>query len=160
VVITCANHSFAFTPTTESTQKSSIEKTTRVVKNLTSPYPRWANLTAEQQRILYPLRDEWSQLTEIKQRKWIEIAGRYPNMSPNEQQRIQDRMIELVKLSPEQRRELRDTFKEVKTLPADDKSAKWERYQQLSDEQKAQFRANANPNNMTNKDKLPINKFN
>ncbi len=60
-------------------------------------------------------------------------------MSPAEQQRVQKRMNEWMKLTPQQRRVARDSFTRAKKLGHDQKSARWEQYQQLPPEQKEEL---------------------
>ena len=66
--------------------------------------PAWAELTAEQQLILAPLKSDWDTLEVERRQKWIQIAKRYPRMKPLEQDRVQRRMQAWASLSPEQRR--------------------------------------------------------
>jgi hypothetical protein len=42
--------------------------------------PAWAELTAEQQKILAPLKADWESLPTERKRKWIGIAKRYPTL--------------------------------------------------------------------------------
>ena len=49
---------------------------------------------------------------------------------------MQERMREWVKLTPEERRVARESYSRTKTLEPDQKTAQWQEYQQLSDEQK------------------------
>ena len=67
--------------------------------------PAWAELTAEQQKTLAPLKADWESLETERRRKWIGIAKRYPTMKAEEQERVQRRMQRWAALSPEQRRQ-------------------------------------------------------
>jgi hypothetical protein len=75
--------------------------------------PVWAELTAEQQKILSPLKADWESLETERRRKWIGVAKRYPAMTPQGQERVQRRMQAWAKLSPEQRRQARETYKQL-----------------------------------------------
>src|SRR5258708_12261930 len=44
--------------------------------------PAWAELTAEQQQVLAPLKADWDTLDPDRRLKWIAIAKRYPRMKP------------------------------------------------------------------------------
>ena len=78
----------------------------------------WAELTAEQQKILAPLKADWESLEPERRRKWIGIAKRYPKMKAEEQERVQRRMQAWAKLTPEQRRQARETYKQHRQGPA------------------------------------------
>jgi hypothetical protein len=73
--------------------------------------PSWAELTAEQQKILAPLKADWESIETERRRKWIGIAKRYPTMKVQEQERVQRRMQTWAKLTPEQRRQARENYK-------------------------------------------------
>jgi len=64
------------------------------------------------------------------------MIKRYPSLTPDQQARMQERMRDWVTLTPEQRRVARESYARAKKLEPDQKSAKWQEYQQLSDEQK------------------------
>lgn len=49
---------------------------------------------------------------------------------------MHERMRDWAKLTPEQRRVARESYSRAKRLEPDQKTAQWEEYQQLSDEQK------------------------
>lgn len=105
--------------------------------------PRWVELTPAQRQALAPLAAEWDQLDAIRKKKWLEIAARYAQMGQEEQQRLQDRMREWAKLTPEQRRVARESYARAKKLDAGQKSAKWELYQSLPEEEKQKLAAKA-----------------
>lgn len=101
--------------------------------------PAWAELTAAQQTALAPLAPEWDQMPLARKTKWLAIGNKFASMSPAEQQRVQKRMSEWMKLTPQQRRVARDSFTRAKKLGQDQKSARWEQYQQLPPEQKEEL---------------------
>lgn len=101
--------------------------------------PLWVALTAQQKLTLAPLAPEWDKFDEIHKKKWIEIASKYASMKPDEQIRVQERMHTWMKLTPEQRMQVRENFTRSKQIKPEQKSAQWQEYQQLSDEQKAQL---------------------
>ncbi len=105
--------------------------------------PLWAELTHSQQEALQPLgAAEWDQLDSLRKHKWLDIANRYSSMKPDEQQRVHERMRDWVKLSPEQRRVARENYARSKKIEASQKSAQWEQYQQLPEDEKRRL-ANA-----------------
>ena len=96
--------------------------------------PAWAELTAEQQATLAPLKNDWDTLDLERRQKWIQIAKRYPRMKPLEQERVQRRMQTWANLSPEQRRQARENYKQLAKAkrPANkDLRQAWADYQAL-----------------------------
>src|SRR4051812_39505256 len=79
--------------------------------------PVWSELTPAQQQILGPLKPEWDNFDSTRRKKWVEVAGRYPKMKPEEQQRLQKRMTEWVKLTPQERRAAREKYQTLQKLP-------------------------------------------
>lgn len=124
------------TPTPANTAKA-VHTAQQVAK------PRWTELSPAQQHALAPLASEWDKLDSFRKGKWLAIANKFPSMKPDEQQRMQERMHDWVSLTPEQRRVARESFARAKKLNPDQKSAQWERYQQLPDEQKKKLAAGA-----------------
>ena len=96
--------------------------------------PAWAELTAGQQQILAPLKADWESLEAERRRKWIGVAKRYPNMTPQGQERVQRRMQTWAKLTPEQRRQARETYKQIVKVPPEKRGnlrEQWAEYQAL-----------------------------
>ena len=96
--------------------------------------PAWAELTADQQMILAPLKTDWESLDPDRRRKWIGIANRYPKMKAEEQERVQRRMQAWAKLSPEQRRQARENYKRIVKTPPEKREQlrqAWAEYQAL-----------------------------
>ena len=98
--------------------------------------PAWAELTAEQQQVLAPLKADWDSLEPDRRQKWIAIAKRYPRMKTVEQERVQRRMQAWAALSPEQRRQARENYKHLaktqRPAPTKDLREAWAEYQALS----------------------------
>ncbi|HZE62222.1 MAG TPA: DUF3106 domain-containing protein [Burkholderiales bacterium] len=98
--------------------------------------PAWAELTAEQQQVLAPLKADWDTLEPDRRLKWIAIAKRYPRMKTVEQERVQRRMRTWATLSPEQRRQARENYKQLakapRPAPKKNLSQAWAEYQALS----------------------------
>jgi uncharacterized protein DUF3106 len=96
--------------------------------------PAWAELTADQQMILAPLKADWDSLAPERRRKWIGIAKRYPTMKVEEQERVQRRMQAWAKLSPEQRRQARENYRRIVKAPPEKREKlrqAWAEYQAL-----------------------------
>jgi hypothetical protein len=94
----------------------------------------WAQLTADQQMVLAPLKADWESLAPERRRKWIGIANRYPKMKAEEQERVQRRMQAWAKLSPEQRRQARESYKRIAKTPLEKRTKlreAWAEYQAL-----------------------------
>jgi hypothetical protein len=105
--------------------------------------PLWKELTPVQQQALEPLHAEWDKLDSIRKKKWLDIANRYSAMKPDEQARVTERMREWVRMTPEERRQVRQNFARAQKIGPTQKSAQWEEYQQLPEEQKKELAAKA-----------------
>jgi len=105
--------------------------------------PLWKDLSPAQLVALEPLQPEWDQLAGVSKKKWLDIANRYASMKPDEQARVHERMAEWVKMTPEQRSQVRRNFSRAQRIDPGQKSAQWEEYQQLPDEQKKELAAKA-----------------
>ena len=103
----------------------------------------WAQLTRPQQVALAPLAAEWDEMDAPRRQKWLEIANRYASMKADEQQRVHDRMREWVKLSPQERRLVRENYALSKTMGKSERTAQWEQYQALPEEEKRKLAAEA-----------------
>ncbi|MES2351168.1 MAG: DUF3106 domain-containing protein [Pseudomonadota bacterium] len=105
--------------------------------------PLWKDLTRPQQVALEPLMPEWDRMESVRKQKWLDIANRYASKTPDEQLRIQERMRAWMKLTPEERRVARENYTLSKKIDKSQKSAQWEQYQQLPEEQKKKLAADA-----------------
>jgi hypothetical protein len=115
-----------------------------VAKQLVSK-PLWRDLTTRQQRALQPLAPHWDSLTEPHKRKWLALSRNYAKLPPADQEILHSRMTEWAALSNQQRTQARFNFAEVKQVPVDERKAKWEAYQALSEEEKRKLAARATP---------------
>ncbi|MBT2334622.1 DUF3106 domain-containing protein [Variovorax paradoxus] len=120
---------------------------TSASKTAPATKPYWSELTAEQQQALRPLASHWHALNPGHKRKWLALSRNYANMSADDKTTLHSRMIEWAALSNQQRAQARLVFAEVKRVPADERKAKWEEYQALSEEEKRRLaeRAPAKP---------------
>jgi hypothetical protein len=98
--------------------------------------PVWSQLSAAQRLALEPLHAEWDPMEGIRKKKWLELANHYASMTPEEQQRVHERMREWMRLTPAQRKVARQNFNQARTIAPNEKTATWESYKQLPDEQK------------------------
>lgn len=105
----------------------------------------WGSLSSAQRTALAPLQGEWARIDPVRRQKWVEIADRFPSMTPEERQRVQTRMSQWARMSPKERGEARLHFQELRQLSPDERQARWERYQALPPEQRAQFSQRATP---------------
>lgn len=103
--------------------------------------PLWNELTPAQQTALAPLAGDWNKIEAFRKKKWLEIGNRFVSMNTEEQLRVQERMREWAKLSPDERRVAREIYTRTKKLDASQKSAQWQEYQQLPEEQKKKLAA-------------------
>ncbi|MGJ7606773.1 DUF3106 domain-containing protein [Variovorax sp. LT1R20] len=116
-------------------------------KTVPATKPLWSELTTEQQQALKPLVPHWTTMNTGQKRKWLALSRNFANMSADDQVTLHSRMIEWAALSNQQRAQARLNFAEVKRVPADERKAKWEQYQALSEEEKRKLaeRAPAKP---------------
>jgi len=108
------------------------------------PGPAWAELSAEHQTVLAPLKDSWEQIVPERRRNWIGVAKRYPKMTSIGQKRVQTRMQRWAALTPEQRKQARENYRRISKVPPEkrgDLKEKWSEYQSLP----PQERQNAAP---------------
>ncbi|HVY07259.1 MAG TPA: DUF3106 domain-containing protein [Burkholderiales bacterium] len=108
-----------------------------------NPGDSWSGLTSEQKTILAPLQPEWDKLDPERRKRWIGLAARYPSLSPERQQNIQQRMHEWVSLTPEQRTQAIERYKRIKQMPPerhDQLHQRWREYQALPEEQRQKLR--------------------
>ncbi len=109
---------------------------TAVTRARSISHPIWRELTSEQREALKPLAGDWDKFDVTRKRKWLEIAAKYPNMSPEGKQRLHERMPQLARLTPEQRETTRENFQRAYSLPPDQRQQLTQRYQDLPDERK------------------------
>lgn len=109
------------------------------------PASAWASLTPAQRATLAPLQRDWDSIDYTRQRKWLEIATRFPGLSAEEQQRVQQRMNEWARMTPEERGRARVQFQETRQISPQERQASWEAYQALPDEQKRALAQRAAP---------------
>lgn len=113
--------------------------------SLLSRDPAWESLTPAQRTALAPLQKEWSSIDADRKEKWLEIADRFPRMSPDERARIQTRMTQWARLSPKERGEARLHYQELRQLTPAERQARWEQYRALPPEQRARLAERAAP---------------
>lgn len=107
------------------------------------PGPSWQALTPAQRTALAPLQNDWASIDAARRAKWIDIAGRYQKLPPDEQRLVQARMTEWSRMSPKERARARLTFQEVKQLPHEERRDRWQAYQALSEDQRKALAARA-----------------
>jgi len=107
----------------------------------TGDKPLWNALTPAQRLALQPLQAEWDQMDGVRKQKWLQLANRFASLKPEEQQRVHERMREWVKLTPAQRELARETYARARKIAPDQKTASWQSYQQLPEEQKKKLAA-------------------
>lgn len=107
--------------------------------------PTWASLSPAQKEALSPLQRDWATIELNRKQKWLEIAGRFPGMSSEERQRLQERMSEWARLTPAQRADARLQFQEVRRVPAEERQSRWEAYQALPAEERDKLARQARP---------------
>ncbi len=110
---------------------------------VTPPQPTWQELSIPQKIVLAPLSDDWDAMEYYRQKKWLSIATRFPDMSPEDQRRIQGQMQIWSKLSPEERIAAREIYRQTARMPSEQKHQllqKWEEYSSLPESEKERLK--------------------
>lgn len=97
---------------------------------------RWSRLSAGDQAILAPLKDDWAELSADQRLKWLELSLRFPSMAVDEQQRVQDRMAQWARMTPAERGAARLNFQEIRQFSAKERLEQWEAYQGLAPQER------------------------
>lgn len=139
----------AVPPATVAASKSMhVDPSSRQRTSAMASGPRWSELSADQRRVLQPLKERWAMIGAVQKRRWIALADGYDKLSEREQQKLHDRMEDWSGLSAAQRNQARLNFA-ISNKLATDKQAQWEAYQALSDEEKRLLAARAAPKVVT-----------
>jgi hypothetical protein len=103
--------------------------------------PRWADLSPAHRKVLAPLSGDWNGLDARSKERWMDVAGRYPKMAPDEQQRANQRMGEWARMTVAERTQARMNFQETRNVSKEERDARWQAYQALPDEKKRELAA-------------------
>ena len=103
--------------------------------------PRWTELAPAHRKVLAPLANDWNGLDARSKERWIDVAGRFPKMPPDEQQRANQRMGEWSHMTVAQRTQARMNFQETRSVSKEEREARWKAYQALPDEEKRKLAA-------------------
>jgi hypothetical protein len=103
------------------------------------PRPSWSELSTQQKEALAPLESGWDRLDPVAKQKWLTVAKRYPQLTPEAQRHIQERMPKLAGMSVEQRRTSRENFRRAYELPMDQRQALVQQYRDLPAERKKEL---------------------
>ncbi|WP_311223937.1 MULTISPECIES: DUF3106 domain-containing protein [unclassified Acidovorax] len=107
--------------------------------------PSWSQLTTAQREALAPLAERWPVLSEVQKRHWLNLAGGFKSLAPEEQVKMVERMTDWASLSTQQRSQARLNYAATAKLAPDSKVAQWEAYQALSPQEKERLAARAAP---------------
>lgn len=105
----------------------------------------WANLTPAQKQALSPLEREWASIDAQRQSKWLVLAARFATMPTDERARLHARMAEWARLTPAERSRARLQFQDARQVPANERQAKWQAYQALSEDDRHALAQKAKP---------------
>jgi hypothetical protein len=84
--------------------------------------PSWDSLSPSEKQFLAPIRPDWDNLDAQRKAKWRGIAQRYPSMTSEQQQRVQQQMGAWAQLTPAERAIAREQYKSLRSLPPEKKS--------------------------------------
>lgn len=133
--LACISTLLALLAATAAAQGSTEQKLSSKAQPQTGK-PHWTDLTPMQREALQPLHGQWDKMDLERKRKWLEVASRYPNLSPEGKQRFHERLPMLAGMTPTQRETARDNFRKAYELPFDQRQAVVEQYKQLPEEKK------------------------
>jgi Protein of unknown function (DUF3106) len=91
----------------------------------------WDKLSAAQQQALAPVQKQWNTMDGTRQAKWLALSDRYEKSTPEQKQRIQERMQAWATITPEQRAKARENYQAVRKLDPNTRAEKWSSYEQL-----------------------------
>ena len=103
--------------------------------------PRWTELSPAHRKVLAPLASDWNGLDARSKERWIDVAGRYPKMAPDAQQRANQRMGEWSHMTVAERTQARMNFQETRNVSKEEREARWKAYQALPDDKKRELAA-------------------
>jgi len=103
--------------------------------------PLWSELSPAQQAVLEPFAQQWNSWSAQEKRVWVSLADRVPRMAPKARERAHERIREWAALTPDQRRLARQNYRLAKRLPPDERQAQWERYREMTPEQRSVLRS-------------------
>jgi len=104
-------------------------------------HPTWGELSSSQREALAPLAGDWDKFDPVRKKKWLEVASKYPHLSPEGQQHVHERMGELARMTPQERVTTRENFVRAYQLPLDQRQALVQKYQDLPADQKKELAA-------------------
>ena len=109
--------------------------------------PLWQDLPRVEQQVLQPFEAQWNSWPATEKRRWQTLAQRMPDMTPDQQARALQRIDEWAALSPDQQRLALRNYRLARQLTADERKAQWERYTQMTAEEKRKLRADGAASN-------------
>jgi hypothetical protein len=101
--------------------------------------PAWNELSPEQREALAPLAKDWPTLDATRKRKWLEVAARYPNLTPDGKKKLHERMGEFARLTPDQKKTARENFRMAYEVPAEQRQATVQKFQELPPDKKREL---------------------
>jgi hypothetical protein len=99
----------------------------------------WQLLSPQEKTILAPLASQWPGMNDQVREKWRSVARGYPKLAPDGQARVRERMTGWSNATPTERSEARLRFQNARELPQSDRQQKWQAYQALSPQAKAEL---------------------
>ena len=92
---------------------------------------QWSKLPVSVQVVLKPLEEDWSELTPDQRLKWFDLGRRFGQLPPDEQRRVQERMVDWARMTPSERGLARLNFQEIRQVSLKERLERWEAYQGL-----------------------------
>jgi hypothetical protein len=131
-----------------SAQPKPVPTSTGTLSTADAAKSGWSRLAPAEREALRPLAASWDSLSSGQQRKWLAISKNYPTRAPVDQTRMHSRMKDWAALSGRERAEARLNYGITNELAGElspeEKRARWQAYQQLSEGEKQKLSAQAN----------------
>lgn len=108
--------------------------------------PAWESLNPGQQHWLSPLAKVWHELPVSDRQTWLQLSRQLPRLPEEAQAQAKERMQQWSAFTPQQRQAARENFRLAQKLKESNLTqgqlqALWDRYQELTPEQRAVLRA-------------------
>lgn len=103
----------------------------------------WTQLTADEQELLAPVRDQWQQLPPAQQMRLRRKADRWQDMTPERREIAKQRLTRFAEMTPEQRAAARERYRAFQQLSPEQKKRvrnAFHRFQELSPDERRALR--------------------
>lgn len=104
----------------------------------------WSELTAKQQELLEPLKNDWNSMTNAQQERWLKVGRKYESEPAERQAIMRERVSTWSELSPREKAAARENYKALKEKRQGERNSSWNSYQSLDPKQRDEFKGKSN----------------